>query len=183
MVEEVIEGVEMDLSISRYPTFAALRDYCYHVASAVGLVSIEIFGYKNNACREYAVELGLALQVTNILRDVGKDLERDRVYLPQEDRARFGYTDKELLARTYNEKFVQLMRFEARRAHGFFDRAAALLPAEDRRSMVSAEIMGAIYRALLRRMERDSFHVFQCDYGLSKAAKSWHVLRQLLRRP
>ena len=93
MLEEIIDGVEMDLTIARYDTFAALREYCYRVASAVGLVSIEIFGYRNPACKEYAVELGLALQVTNILRDVRKDLENGRIYLPREDMAAFDYSE------------------------------------------------------------------------------------------
>ena len=133
MLEEIIDGVEMDLTISRYETFAALREYCYRVASAVGLVSIEIFGYQNPACREYAIELGLALQVTNILRDVEKDLANGRVYLPREDMARFDYTEEDLAARIYDDRFVRLMQFEAGRAHEYFRRAAALLPREDRR--------------------------------------------------
>src|SRR6478672_4882835 len=102
MLEEIIAGVEMDLSIQRYQTFEELRVYCYRVASAVGLVSIEIFGYRNPACKEYAVQLGLALQTTNIIRDVGKDLRVDRIYLPLEDLARFNYSEKELQDRQYN---------------------------------------------------------------------------------
>ncbi len=107
MLEEIIDGVEMDLTISRYETFAALREYCYRVASAVGLVSIEIFGYQNPACREYAVELGLALQVTNILRDVAKDLANGRIYLPREDMARFDYTEEDLAARDLRRSIRQ----------------------------------------------------------------------------
>jgi 15-cis-phytoene synthase len=181
MLEEIIDGVEMDLTISRYETFAALREYCYRVASAVGLVSIEIFGYRNPACREYAIELGLALQVTNILRDVAKDLASGRVYLPQEDMARFGYTEQDLAARTYDDRFVRLMRFEANRADEYFRNAIALLPREDRRSMVGAEIMASIYHALLRQMEQDRFRIFDRQYGLSKPTKFWHVVRQLLK--
>ena len=179
MLEEIIDGVEMDLTISRYETFAALREYCYRVASAVGLVSIEIFGYQNPVCREYAIELGLGLQVTNILRDVEKDLASGRVYLPQEDMARSGYTEEDLAARIYDDRFVRLMQFEANRAHEYFRNATTLLPREDRRSMVGAEIMASIYRALLRQMERDRFRVFDRHYGLSKPAKFWHVVRQL----
>ncbi|HEX4665207.1 MAG TPA: squalene/phytoene synthase family protein [Chthoniobacterales bacterium] len=181
MLEEIIDGVEMDLTIARYETFASLREYCYRVASAVGLVSIEIFGYTNPACRQYAIELGLALQLTNILRDVRKDLENGRIYLPQEDLARFDYSEMDLAARVYDERFVRLMQFEAERAHEYFEKAAALLPRADRRSMVSAEIMGSIYRALLRQMERDRFRVFARDYGLSKLAKVGHAARQLLK--
>src|ERR1700674_1735041 len=107
MLEEIIDGVEMDLRKVRYATFEELRVYCYRVASAVGLASIEIFGYRNPACKEYAIELGLALQMTNIIRDVGKDLKDGRIYLPQEDLARFNYSKAELQDRQYNERFVQ----------------------------------------------------------------------------
>ena len=181
MLEEIIDGVEMDLTIARYETFADLRQYCYRVASAVGLVSIEIFGYQNPVCKEYAIELGLALQMTNILRDVAKDLANGRVYLPQEDRALFKYSTDDLAARTYDDRFVRLMQYEAERAEAYFAKAAALLPREDRRSMVGAQIMASIYRAVLRQMERDRFRVFERDYGLSKFAKFLHVFRHLLR--
>jgi 15-cis-phytoene synthase len=182
MLEEIIDGVEMDLSITRYPTFADLRVYCYRVASAVGLVSIEIFGYRNPACQEYAVQLGLALQMTNIIRDVGKDLRDDRIYLPMEDLARFSYSEEELKGRQYNERFVQLMEFEAKRANEFYARAAALLPREDRSSMVAAEIMGSVYRALLHRMEKDKFRVFEKEYRLGKLEKICRIVEQLLKR-
>ncbi len=181
MPAEIIAGVEMDLSISRYATFEALRVYCYRVASVVGLVSIEIFGYRNVACKEYAVQLGLALQMTNIIRDVGKDLQNGRIYLPQEDLARFNYSETELQDRQYNERFVRLMEFEAARARQFFERAAQLLPREDRQSMVTAEITSSIYRGLLRRMELDKFRVLEKDYRLSKLEKAGRILVQLLK--
>ena len=181
MLEKIIDGVEMDLTVTRYATFAELREYCYRVASAVGLVSIEIFGYRNSACKEYAIELGLALQITNILRDVDKDLRNGRVYLPEEDLARFGYCAADLAARIYDDRFISLMQFEAERAHAYFEKAAASLPREDRRSMVGAEIMASVYHALLRQMERDRFRVFERNYGLSKFAKFLHVSRHLLR--
>jgi phytoene synthase len=181
MLEEIIAGVEMDLSIKRYQTFEDLRIYCYRVASAVGLVSIEIFGYRNPACKEYAIQLGLALQTTNIIRDVGKDLRADRIYLPQEDLARFNYSERALQGRQYNDRFVELMQFEAARARQFFDRAAEILPREDRRSMVAAEIMASIYRGLLRRMELDKFRVFEKEYGLNKLEKTGRVMAQLLK--
>ncbi|MEY2510741.1 MAG: 15-cis-phytoene synthase [Verrucomicrobiota bacterium] len=181
MLDEIIDGVEMDLGNVRYETFEALRLYCYRVASAVGLVSIEIFGYRDAACRDYAIQLGLALQVTNIIRDVGKDLGNGRIYLPQEDLARFGYSEADLRARTHNDAFVELMEFEASRAENFFSRAAALLPREDRRSMVAAEIMASVYHALLRRMKADRFRVFEKEYKLSKIEKSGRVAGQLLR--
>ena len=181
MLDEIIDGVEMDLGNVRYETFEGLRLYCYRVASAVGLVSIEIFGYRNPACRDYAIQLGLALQVTNIIRDVGKDLGNGRIYLPQEDLARIGYSEADLRARIHNDAFVQLMDFEASRAEEFFSRAAALLPREDRRSMVAAEIMASVYHALLRRMKADRFRVFEKEYKLSKIEKSGRVAGQLLR--
>src|SRR2546423_1955066 len=181
MFDEIIDGVEMDLGNVRYETFDALRLYCYRVASAVGLVSIEIFGYRNAACRDYAIQLGLALQVTNIIRDVGKDLNHGRIYLPLEDLARFDYSESDLRARRYSDAFVRLMEFESERAEEFFSRAAALLPREDRRSMVAAEIMASVYHALLRRMKTDRFRVFDKEYRLSKIEKSGRVAGQLLR--
>lgn len=181
MMEEIIAGVEMDLTIHRYATFDDLRLYCYRVASAVGLVSIEIFGYRNPACKEYAVQLGLALQTTNIIRDVGKDLQAGRIYLPQEDLARFRYSEAELRKQQHNERFVQLMQFEAERARQFFSRAAEILPKEDRRSMVAAEIMASIYRGLLRRMELDKFRVFEKEYKLNKLEKAGRITGQLLK--
>src|SRR4029453_811011 len=181
LLEEVIAGVEMDLGISRYGTFEELRVYCYRVASAVGLVSIEIFGYRNVRCKEYALELGLALQMTNIIRDVGKDLRSGRIYLPQDDLARFGYSETELQGRQHNERFVRLMEFEAARAREFFSRAAAALPPEDRRAMVPAEIMSSIYRGLLRRMELDQFRVFEKEYRLSGLEKVGRIAAQLVK--
>jgi phytoene synthase len=181
MVEEIIAGVEMDLSTLRYPTFEELRIYCYRVASAVGLVSIEIFGYRNAGCKQYAIELGLALQMTNIIRDVGKDLQDGRIYLPQEDLARFGYSETGLQARQYNERFLRLMEFEAARAREFFSRAAAALPPEDRRAMAPAEIMASIYRGVLRQIELDKFRVFGKEYRLSKLEKAGRIATQLLK--
>ena len=181
MLEEIIAGVEMDLKIQRYQTFDELRVYCYRVASAVGLVSIEIFGYRDPACKEYAIQLGLALQTTNIIRDVGKDLRVGRIYLPLEDLARFNYSEKELQDRQYDERFVRLMQFEADRADQFFLRAAEVLPREDRKSMVAAEIMASIYRGLLGRMELDKFRVFEKEYRLNKLEKAGRIMTQLLK--
>jgi 15-cis-phytoene synthase len=181
MLEEIIDGVEMDLSILRYPTFDELRIYCYRVASAVGLVSIEIFGYRNPRCKQYAVELGMALQMTNIIRDVGKDLQNGRIYLPQEDLARFHYSETELAQRQYNERFVRLMQFQAGRAHQFFANAAEALPAEDRRAMAPAEIMGSVYRGLLHRIELDKFRVFEKEYRLSKVEKAGRIAAELFK--
>jgi phytoene synthase len=181
MLEEIIAGVEMDLTRSRYANWEELRVYCYRVASAVGLVSIEIFGYRNPRCKEYAVELGLALQTTNIIRDVGKDMRLGRIYLPQDEIARFGYSEPELLGAVRNEAFLNLMNFQAGRARDFYRNAAALLPAEDRRSMVAAEIMASVYGKLLQEIERDEFRVFEKEYRLNRLQKTALVARQLLR--
>jgi phytoene synthase len=181
MLEEIIAGVEMDLSTLRYPSFEELRIYCYRVASAVGLVSIEIFGYRNPRCKQYAIELGLALQMTNIIRDVGKDLQNGRIYLPQEDLSRFHYSENELTKRQYNERFVQLMEFQASHARQFFAGAAAALPVEDRRAMAPAEIMASVYRGLLRRIELDKFRVFEKEYRLSKLEKAGRIAAQLFK--
>lgn len=156
----LIEGVEMDLRKRRYATFDELHEYCYRVASVIGLICIEIFGYRNPASRDYAVNLGVALQLTNILRDIKEDAERDRIYLPAEDLARFGYPESDLLSTTYNQAFTDLMAFQCQRAWGYYDRAAEYLPEEDRPSLFSAEIMGRIYARILRRIESHNYRVF-----------------------
>lgn len=181
MLEEIIIGVEMDIDIRRYATWDELRDYCYRVASAVGLVSIEIFGYNNPRCRDYAIALGLALQVTNIIRDVATDLKVDRIYLPAEDLSRFDYSDEDLRNRLADTRFIQLMNFEADRAERFFAESTSLLPSEDRRSMLPAEIMRSIYQTLLRRMKMDNFRMFEKDYRLSKTQKVGRAAAQLFK--
>lgn len=159
-LEAIIDGVEMDLDHSRYETFEDLYPYCYRVAGAVGLCCIEIFGYSDPRCREYAVNLGVALQLTNILRDIQADAERGRIYLPQEDLSRFGVSAADLKEGRYSPGFVELMGFEASRARQFYERAWAALPAQDARRLVAAEIMGRIYFALLRAIENRQFRVF-----------------------
>jgi phytoene synthase len=170
----------MDVDIRRYATWDELRVYCHRVASAVGLVSIEIFGYKNPQCRDYAIALGLALQMTNIIRDVATDLKADRIYLPAQDLARFHYNEEDLRNHLGDSRFTQLMNFQAARAEKFFADAARLLPPEDRRSMLPAEIMRSIYHALLRRMKLDNFRIFEKGYRLSKLEKSGRVTAQFL---
>jgi 15-cis-phytoene synthase len=179
MLEEIITGVEMDIDIRRYATWDELRVYCHRVASAVGLVSVEIFGYKNVRCRDYAVALGLALQITNIIRDVAKDLQADRIYLPAQDLARFDYSEMDLRNRVTDSRFNQLMTFEAARAENFFAEASELLPSEDRRSMLPAAIMHSIYQRLLERMKLDGFRLFQKEYRLNKWEKAIQVATQL----
>jgi 15-cis-phytoene synthase len=180
LFEEILLGVEMDLEPVRFEDFEALHRYCYRVASAVGLVSIEIFGYRNAQCKEYAQKLGTALQLTNIIRDVDKDLRNGgRVYLPLGELGMFGYSEEALRGRKYNSAFVRLMQFQAERAHSFFREATRLLPSEDRRSMVAAEGMRAIYHALLRRMEKDRFRLFDKTYRLNHFEKATIMLGQI----
>lgn len=158
--EELIAGVEMDLTHSRYPTFHELYDYCYRVAGVVGLMCIEIFGYRNPKTKDYAVNLGVALQLTNIMRDLKVDAERGRIYLPQDEMARFGYGEDELLRGAYAPAFFELMRFSGQRIRQYFQNASQLLAAEDRRSLFAAEIMGAIYYRLLETIEGSGYRVF-----------------------
>jgi len=167
----IIDGVEMDLRQTRYHTFAELYDYCYHVASLVGLVCIEIFGYHNFAARDYAVNLGVAFQLTNILRDVREDACRDRIYLPAEDLDRFGYSEQELCAGVYNDAFVRLMTFEAARAREYYNRAVSHLAAEDRRTLAAAEAMRLIYRRLLDKLAARHFDVFDARVTLATTGK------------
>lgn len=176
---EVIAGVEMDLQGAAYATWEDLRLYCHRVASVVGLISIEIFGCKDARSREYAEHLGLALQLTNIIRDVGQDLANEgRIYLPAEDLARFGITAEDLAAKRRDERFLALMDFEAARAREFFEKARRALPPPDRRALVAAEIMAAIYSRLLDKMQRDRFHVFDRRYALPK----WQKIAVILRK-
>jgi phytoene synthase len=156
----LIDGVEMDLRKNRYATFEELYGYCYRVASAIGLICIEIFGYRNPQTVDYAVNLGIGLQLTNILRDIRVDAQQDRIYLPAEDLARFGYSESDLMAGTYNRPFTQLMAYQCRRARDYYARARDHLSAEDRNGLFSAEIMAEIYARLLRRIEAMDYNVF-----------------------
>ena len=159
-LEAIIEGCEMDLARGRYETFADLAPYCYRVASAVGLCCVEIFGYTDPRAREYAVHLGTALQLTNILRDVGVDARDGRVYLPQKELREFGVTEDDLVAGRQSDAFVRLMRHQAARARQFYAAAERAYPVVDARSLIAAEIMGGIYRALLEEIEARRFAVF-----------------------
>ncbi len=168
---ELIKGMEMDLSQTRYGTFAELERYCYRVASTVGLISAEVFGYTNEKTRDYAVNLGIALQLTNILRDIKQDAKRGRIYLPLEDLHRFGYTEEELFAGVYNERFIELMKFECQRAHEYYRRAKRSLAEEDKILFTAARTMGNIYYLLLRRIERARYDVFSKRIRLSSPLK------------
>lgn len=178
LLEEIILGMEMDLRGESYPTYADLERYCYRVASAVGLVSIEIFGYTQPGVKNYAIELGHALQLTNILRDVREDAARGhRIYLPMEDLSRFGVHEMDLVGERETEGFLRLMRFEGERAKNRFARAAASLPAEDRASLRASELMRRIYLALFSKMERDGFRVLSKRYRLNLWEKTILLLR------
>lgn len=168
---DLIDGMEMDLQWSSYETFADLREYCYRVASAVGLLCIEIFGYESLTAREYAVNLGLALQLTNILRDLREDVSRGRIYIPIEDLERFGYSRDDLSRGVYNTPFVDLMKFQCSRARSYFERAAAVLPEEDRSSLFAAEIMGAIYRELLELIVDAHYNVYRTRLSVPKKTR------------
>jgi 15-cis-phytoene synthase len=175
--EELVEGVEMDLGRVRYDTFDALVAYCRRVASAVGLICLEIFGYRNPTARAYAENLGLALQLTNIIRDVRADLGRGRVYLPTEDLRRFGVTEDDLRAGRMTPPVVQLLQFECARARGYYRRAAEQLAPEDARSLVAAEIMGGIYFEILRRIERNGYDVFSARIRVPRPRRAVIALR------
>jgi phytoene synthase len=177
VLEEIIAGVEMDIDRTRYETFDELYPYCYRVASAVGLACIEIFGYRDPRARDYAVDLGIALQLTNILRDVQVDARAGRVYLPQEDLRRFGVTAEDLVGGRYTPQFVELMTFEAARARDYYARAWAALPPSDAPGLFAAEIMGWTYRALLRALEARQFRVFGQRVSLPTYTKLAIALR------
>src|SRR5262245_18895458 len=178
--EDVIDGVAMDLERARYQSFADLLQYCRRVASAVGLICIRIFGASDARACEYAVNLGVALQLTNILRDIKGDLERGRVYLPLEDLAACGCTVDDLAAGVVSDPVRRVVQFEAQRAHEFYARARAALPPQDRRRLVAAEIMRAVYFETLRRIERRGYDVFTAPARLSRPRQAYIALKQWL---
>jgi phytoene synthase len=182
LFDELIKGVEMDLDIRRYETMDELDCYCFRVASVVGLLSIEIFGYENEKSRDYAIHLGKALQLTNILRDVRNDAERGRIYLPRVDMARFGVTEADIMEGRYSENYFKLARFIADAARDHYTNARAILPPEDRRSMATAELMGSVYWRLLQKLEKRRFNVFaHGETRLTKAQKIFLILRMWYR--
>ena len=169
----VIEGCEMDLQQTRYLDFTALQRYCHLVAGVVGEVAARIFGQSTEQTTEYAHHMGQAFQLTNIIRDVGEDARRGRIYLPVADLQRFDVKANEILQREYSDRFALLMRFEAERAHGLYEQAMALLPAADRRTQKPGLMMARIYRTLLREIERDGFHVLNQRIALTPLRKFW----------
>jgi phytoene synthase len=172
----------MDLDIKRYNTHADLEQYCYRVASVVGLLSIEIFGYTDPRTREYAVHLGKALQLTNIVRDVKTDAERGRIYFPLEELERFRVSESEILSGAYSPRFRELAASVAERAKHFYKLARETLPRTDRRAMAAAELMGSVYWRLLEKLEAGEFNVFGPEpTRVSKGQKILLILRTWLR--
>jgi len=178
--EDVIDGVEMDLVHSRYETFGDLFEYCRRVASAVGLICIRIFGCTSDAAADYALNLGVALQLTNILRDITIDLERGRVYLPLEDLRAHGCAVEDLAAGVLNDPVRRLIAFECKRARDYYARAVAVRPENDRRRLVAAEIMRAVYFETLLRIERSGYDVFTARARVPRPQQALIALRQWL---
>lgn len=177
----IVDGMEMDLDQTRYLDFPGLQKYCWHVAGAVGILSANIFGASNPKTLEYAEKLGLAFQLTNIIRDVGEDARKGRIYLPVNELQQFGVTAADILNARHNDAFEKLMQFQATRAQKLYDEAFALLPREDRRAQRPGLIMASIYRALLNEIERDGFHVLNQRISLTPIRKLWLAWRTYVR--
>ena len=177
----IVDGMEMDLDQSRYLDYPGLQRYCWHVAGVVGILSASIFGYTNPQTLAYAEKLGLAFQLTNIIRDVGDDARKGRIYLPVDDLQRFGVTANDLLKLQHTDKFEALMRFQAERAQAVYDQALALLPREDRRAQRPGLMMAAIYRTLLGEIARDGFHVLNQRISLTPLRKLWLAWKTYVR--
>jgi len=180
-LNEIVDGMQMDLTQTRYLDFAALERYCYHVAGVVGMLAAGIFGYTDARTLEYAKTLGTAFQLTNIIRDVGEDARKNRIYLPVEDLQRFGVSAADLLAAKHGPAFVELMRFQAERARRRYAAAYAALPAADRRAQRPGLVMAAIYSALLDEIERDGFRVLEGRTSLTPMRKLWIAWKTWLR--
>jgi len=176
-LNEIMDGMEMDLNQSRYLNFANLQLYCHRVAGVVGALAAGIFGYRNARTTEYAEKLGLAFQLTNIIRDVGEDARKNRIYLPLDELKEYGVKAADILDANHTESFVRLMRFQAERARRFYDEALALLPAEDRRAQRPGLMMAAIYRALLDEIAGDDYRVLQQRTALTPIRKLWIAWR------
>lgn len=168
---DLIEGMEMDLNRNRYKTFEELKDYCYKVASTVGLMTIHVFGFTNNSTIDYAINLGIALQLTNILRDIKTDAKRGRIYLPSDDLKKFNYTEQELLNNIYNDNFINLMQFECDRARSFYKLADSKLLREDRGKMYTARAMEYIYYRLLDKIEEENYNIYENKIRVSTLNK------------
>lgn len=180
---DLIRGMQMDLDKTRYASFDELYEYCYRVASTVGLMCSEIFGYTRESTKEYAVNLGIALQLTNIVRDVRSDAKRNRIYIPHEDFERFGYEEDQLLGSVYNEAFVRLMRFETNRARDYYIKARSFLALEDHKAFIAARIMDSIYFHLLAKIEKKQYAVFEKEISISTLSKFVLAIREYWSRP
>jgi 15-cis-phytoene synthase len=184
----LIDGCRRDIMIKRYKTFEELKDYCYGVASIVGLISIEIFGHKYEETKEYAINLGYALQLTNIMRDIKEDKNRGYIYIPLEDLARFNYSENDLKNEVYNENFIELMRFQAKRVREFYHKARKSLRPDERPTVIAAEIMDTIYYRLLEKIELNEFNVFAKRIKVSwfhkflTAFKRWLDIKVFVKR-
>lgn len=171
---EIIDGMEMDLDQNRYADFKQLQLYCYRVASVVGLLSVQIFGFKDRKTLKYAHDLGMALQLTNIIRDVGEDARRNRIYLPLDELKKFGVTEAQILNSQGSDKIKELLEFQIERAETFYDRALRELPAEDRKTQRTGLMMAAIYRTLLREIKADNpTQVLNARISLPPLRKFW----------
>jgi len=180
-MNEIIDGMEMDLTHHRYPDFEALKLYCHRVAGVVGQLSAAIFGYTHASTLEYAENLGIAFQLTNIIRDVGEDARRDRVYLPQDELAREGLTAEDILARKGGDAFVRVMQAQAARAESYYQAAYAKLAPEDRANQRAGLIMAAIYATLLEEIRRDGFAVLEQRIALTPLRKLWIAWKTWVR--
>ncbi|MVW64429.1 presqualene diphosphate synthase HpnD [Massilia sp. NEAU-DD11] len=180
-LQAIIDGMEMDLDQSRYLDYPNLKKYCWHVAGVVGILSASIFGVTNPQTLKYAETLGLAFQLTNIIRDVGEDARKGRIYLPIDELQQFNVTAADLLNARHSEKFEALMKFQAARAQQLYDDAFALLPKEDRRAQRPGLMMAAIYRTLLDEIERDGFHVLTQKISLTPLRKLWLAWKTYVR--
>jgi phytoene synthase len=180
-LQAIIDGMEMDLDQTRYLDFPAMNRYCWHVASVVGILSASIFGVTNPQTLKYAEKLGLAFQLTNIIRDVGEDARKGRIYLPVNELQQFNVTAADLLNARHSENFENLMRFQVERAKKVYEEAFALLPKEDRRAQRPGLMMASIYRTLLDEIERDNFHVLTQRISLTPLRKLWLAWKTYIR--
>jgi 15-cis-phytoene synthase len=180
-LQDVIDGMAMDLEYNAYPDFEALKVYCHRVAGVVGMLSAEVFGYTDPRTLEYAQDLGLALQLTNIIRDVGEDARRNRIYLPLHEMAEYGVTSDDIAHARETDNFRKLMEFQIARAQGFYERAFAKLPQPDRRAQRPGLVMGAIYRTLLEEIRAEGCHVLAHRTALTPIRKFWIAWKTWIR--
>jgi phytoene synthase len=178
---EIIDGMEMDLQQARYPDFKHLSLYCYRVASVVGLLAAEIFGFQDRQTLKYAHDLGIAFQLTNIIRDIGEDARRGRIYIPVEELRQFNIPAADILQNRYSDNFTALMRFQLQRAEHYYDQAFRQLPAIDRKTQRPGLVMAAIYRALLKEIEAENFQVLHQRIALTPLRKLWLACKTWVR--